>query len=83
MKINDILNGLKWNPKYKNSQFLIKYIHRGVVGGFKEINFNKIIEIRKSYFIYLNEFKQEVIIPFHRILSIVDMKNNSILWKKK
>ena len=83
MRINDLLNKLKWAPDFKNKIVRITYVHRGVANNTREITSDKINRISNSYFTYINHSGEEVVIPYHRILIIQDEKSKEILWARK
>ncbi|MHA1409074.1 MAG: DUF504 domain-containing protein [Candidatus Odinarchaeia archaeon] len=82
MQIHEILNNLKWNPKLKDKDAIIRYIHRGAVDDYKEIKLSEVESIHKSYFTYVNKSGEVVVIPMHRILKIIDSESRKIIWEK-
>ena len=72
------LNKLKWTGKLDRCEIVI--LHRGAPDNKRIITGDRITEVRKTYFSYDNG-KEEVTIPFHRVLEItVDERN---VWKRK
>ncbi|NHI92726.1 MAG: DUF504 domain-containing protein [Candidatus Lokiarchaeota archaeon] len=82
--IRAILNELKWNKKYDERDFTLKYIHRGSPRGYKKINISEIKDILGAFFtLNEKEFNDQLInIPFHRILEIKNEKINKIIYEK-
>ncbi|MHA1754328.1 MAG: DUF504 domain-containing protein [Candidatus Odinarchaeia archaeon] len=83
MDIRAVLNNIKWNPSLKRKEYIIRFIHRGGVKNVKEVRFERIKQITKSYFTYLNNIGEEIIIPYHRILDIIDVSNNRKVWSRR
>ncbi|MHA1230031.1 MAG: DUF504 domain-containing protein [Candidatus Helarchaeota archaeon] len=83
-EIREILNKIKWTKPTEYKDYLIIFTHRGYPNDKKEIKFDKIVGVKSSYFLYKeNESSEITHIPFHRILEIIDLKNDKILWKKR
>ena len=82
--LRDILNELKWNKKFDEKEFSIKYIHRGSPRDYKIINVSEIKDVLGAFFTRIeHEFEDELVnIPFHRILEIRNDKTNEILYEK-
>ena len=82
--IREILNELKWNKKFNEDDFSLKYIHRGSPRDYKKIKVTEIKDILGAFFTRIeNEFHNELVnIPFHRILEIRNDKTNEILYEK-
>ena len=82
--IRNILNDLKWNDKYNEHYFSLKYIHRGAPRNYKKIKVSEILEVLSAFFtIKGKEFDNEIVnIPFHRIIEIRNDKTNQILYEK-
>ena len=83
MQIHELLNNIKWNPKMENTKYIIRYIHRGEKREYKEVNSEIIKSVHRSYFTYINENGEETLIPYHRILRIINMENNEVIYRKK
>src|SRR4030042_3230612 len=84
MKTRAVLNRIKWDAKLKKQKgdFNITFIHRGVPNDEKTINYEQIIQVLASWFIYKDETGEEIQIPFHRILNIKNTKRNTYLYLK-
>jgi uncharacterized protein (UPF0248 family) len=79
--VRNILNRLRWDEKENPEDYIITYRHRGAPGDAKQINASKIRTLGKSYFIIQEDSTgEESLIPFHRILEIRNMRDDSILW---
>ncbi len=76
-KIREVLNKIKWTEKDPNN-FSILYVDRGSPDDRKEISFERIKEIRGSYFLLDND----VVIPFHRIILIKNKETKEIYWRR-
>ena len=83
-QIRETLNEIRWTKQGHYEEYKIIFRHRGAPNDEKEVNFSKMIDITASFFVYKeSEHDFETYIPFHRILKIINIKNNEILWIKK
>ena len=79
--LKNILNRLRWDEKENPDDYVITYRHRGAPGDAKQVNASEIRTLGKSYFTIQEESaSEESLIPFHRILEIRNMRDDSILW---
>ncbi|MGD0689032.1 MAG: RNA repair domain-containing protein [Candidatus Bathyarchaeia archaeon] len=79
--LRNILNRLRWDEKENPEDYVITYRHRGAPGDTKQVNASNIRTLGKSYFtIQEDSAGEESLIPFHRILEIRNMRDDSILW---
>jgi len=62
----EILNNIKWNPKFDIKDIEIWYIHRGAPNDTKIISGNEIVDLDKSFMHTTSAF-----IPYHRIFKII------------
>ncbi len=83
MRLRDLLNKLRWDPKFKNKILKITYIHRGAPNDTQQITTDKINRICSSYFTYTNSASEEVVIPYHRIITVIDEATGEVLWVKR
>jgi uncharacterized protein (UPF0248 family) len=72
----DILNKIKWTSGLEKCEIVI--LHRGAPDNRKIISGNKIIDIKRDRFWYIN--REETVIPMHRILEI--KLEGTVVWKK-
>jgi uncharacterized protein (UPF0248 family) len=85
LNIRDFLNQLFWDKNYSEriEDFEIIYIHRGAPGDVLRFNCKNLIHVFPGSFEYYEkEIDEPKIIPFHRITEIIDVKNNTTLFKK-
>ncbi|MBD3229074.1 MAG: DUF504 domain-containing protein [Candidatus Lokiarchaeota archaeon] len=81
--IRELLNKIKWTEKGNYDKYKIQYVHRGAPNDQKSVKFDKIIDITPSFFAYKEEINEvPTYIPFHRIVEIIDIKKDKILWSK-
>jgi uncharacterized protein (UPF0248 family) len=79
--LRNILNRLRWDEKKNPEDYVITYRHRGAPGDAKQITASRIQTLGKSYFtIQEDPAGEESSIPFHRILEIRNMRDDSIIW---
>ena len=83
--VRNILNRLRWDSKESADNYVITYRHRGAPGDVKRLKASRISRLGKSYFTVSEESAHdtEVTIPFHRILEIRNVKDNSVLWRSR
>jgi uncharacterized protein (UPF0248 family) len=81
LTIREILNRILWDQRKKKADYVLTFIHRGAHMNRKVIPFNLIREVKASWFSYGRE-DEEVIIPFHRILEVKNVKNGKLIWEK-
>ena len=65
----EILNNIKWNPKYNFEDIEIWYIHRGAPNDTKIISGNDIVDLDKLFM-----HTTSASIPYHRIFKIIYKK---------
>jgi uncharacterized protein (UPF0248 family) len=80
--LKNILNKLRWDSRENPENYLITYRHRGAPDDMKKILASQIIKLGKSYFV-LSEDSDETTIPFHRILQIRNLKDETVVWRKR
>ena len=79
--LRNILNRLRWDEKENPEDYLITYRHRGAPSDAKQIKASMIRTLGKSYFtIQEDPVGEESLIPFHRILEIRNVRDDSIIW---
>ena len=81
LTIRGILNRIFWDQRENRGDYVVTFIHRGAYMNRKVIPCSLIKEVKASWFSYESE-GEEVIIPFHRILEIKNVKNGKLVWKK-
>lgn len=81
MIIRDILNKIFWDPKKNRFDYEIVFIHRGACNDKKRLSCGVIKEVKSSWFTYDGE-NEEVVIPFHRIIEILNIKTGKTVWEK-
>jgi len=79
--LRNILNKILWNEKENQTDYLVTYVHRGAPGDSKQVPFTHIKKIGKSWFSPLEN--EEVLIPFHRIVTVQNVRTGEILWRKR
>ena len=72
----EILGRLKWKGGLDKHTIVIR--HRGVSGDEKRIPGSRVVEVKKSYFVYNG--LRETVIPMHRVLRIE--YNDKNIWKR-
>lgn len=70
------MNRIKWSGRREDYRVII--IHRGLPNDQKEIDFTDIEEIGPRSF----TLKDGTIIPFHRVLKIVNVRTGEVAWEK-
>jgi len=80
--LRNILNKILWDNKANSKDYLVTYVHRGAPSDSKKIPFTSIRKIGKSWFSLL-EVDDEIQIPFHRIITVQNIRTGEILWQKR
>jgi len=79
--LRNLLSKLRWKSREDPDRYVIAYRHRGATNDIKEVKASTIQKLGKSYFTLYSENGEEVTIPFHRILEIIDNENDSVIWR--
>jgi len=82
MRAREMLNKIKWHPDIDPSGYSIVYLHRGAPDNERKILFKDIMEMCTSDFMTLDKDGNEMYIPYHRVLRILDDGNIEI-WEKR
>lgn len=83
MNPRDALNKILWDRRLKVADYEITFIHRGAERDEKTIPCSSVVKVGRSWFLYRgNKSRFETFIPFHRILTIRNVRNGNILWLK-
>ena len=78
MVLRDLLNKILWDSKENRFNYEITFIHRGAYLDEKRLSCGSIKEVRSSWFTYDSE-NEEVLIPFHRIIRILNINTKEII----
>ena len=82
MTVRSVLNKIFWDPKERRDEYVVTFIHRGAPLDRKSLSCQLIKEIKSSWLTYESETEGEVVIPFHRILEIKNIKTGETVWMK-
>ncbi len=77
--IRDFLNKIKWDKREEPNNYKIHYVSRGAPGDVEEITGGEIVKVYSRGF----ETREGKYIPFHRIIKIINEKNNKIIFISK
>lgn len=83
IKVRDFLNKILWDKRERPEDYEITFIHRGVHMNRRTIPCKSITGVERSWFIYRNEEGEDVVIPFHRVTEIRNVKNNEVGYKSR
>ena len=83
MQIREYLNMIRWDSAITEEEFEVSFLHRDNGSKKITISFPQITAISASWFHYMNQYKTETLIPFHRILEIRNTRTDEILWRRK
>ena len=79
--LKNILNKLRWDEREQPDNYTITYRHRGAPDDVIKISASRIRRLGKSYFTIESDGEgEETLIPFHRILEIRKLSDDSIIW---
>lgn len=70
---------LKWHPKKSLEGVEVTYLHRGAPGDRVTVQAKDIVRLEKSFFVIMR--REEVMIPYHRILEL--RRDGNVIWKKR
>ena len=82
-KVRNLLNKILWDKRERPEDYEITFIHRGAYMNRKTIPCKSITGVERSWFTYRSEAGEDILIPFHRVTDIRNMKNNEIAYKSK
>ncbi len=77
MRPREVLNRLKWHPDLNFEEYEVVYLHRGAPNNERKVSCRDIVELEHSDFV----LAEDVHIPYHRVLRILDGDGN-VVWKK-
>lgn len=83
MTIRDFLNRIFWDPRENRANYEVIFIHRGAYMDRKSLPCVAIKEVKSSWFTYETPEEGEVVIPFHRIIEIRNLKTGEAAWKRQ
>jgi uncharacterized protein (UPF0248 family) len=78
--LRNVFKKMTWNTRERAGNYLIYFIHRGALDNTREINSSVVTKIGPSWFTYNTSELEETLIPFHRIIRIVDAKTGQTIW---
>jgi len=82
MTLREFLNRIFWDPRENRADYEVVFIHRGAYMDRKSLPCSLIKEVKSSWFTYESEEEGEVVIPFHRIIEIRNVKTGQIVWRR-
>jgi uncharacterized protein (UPF0248 family) len=82
-KVRDFLNKILWDKRERPEDYEITFIYRGAHMNRRTIPCKSITGVKRSWFIYRNEVGEDVVIPFHRVTEIRNVKNNEVAYKSR
>jgi len=75
--LRNIFNKIFWDEREDPRDYEITYAHRGAEGDKRTISAKDVKDVRASWIILRSEGR---LIPFHRILTIKNIRNGKVLW---
>ena len=82
--LKNVLNKLRWDQRERAVDYLITYRHRGAPDDIRQIRASSIRKLGKSFFTLADELdSEETVIPFHRIIEIRNLPEDTIIWKSR
>ncbi len=82
-KVRDILNKILWDKREKPEDYEVTFIHRGSYMNRKTIPYTLITRVERSWFTYRGEGGEDVVIPFHRVIEIKNLKSDEVAYKSR
>lgn len=77
------MNRLVWDRRENPADYRIMFVHRGAPDDRRSIDASEIIQVGGSSFTYMNADKGETVIPFHRVILIINGESGTVLWKSR
>jgi len=78
-----ILNRLVWDRRENPADYEITFVHRGAPDDRRSINASEITQVGSSSFTYSSGDEGETVIPFHRVISLINRESGSVLWRSR
>ncbi len=78
--LRNIFKKITWDARERAGNYVIYFIHRGVPGDMREINASLITKVGPSWFTYATAESEETLIPFHRVIRIVNVQTGQAIW---
>jgi len=75
--LKNVLNKIFWDEREDPADYEITYVHRGAEGDKRTISATDVKDVGASWFSLRRE---DVVIPFHRILEIRNVRSNRTVW---
>jgi len=82
-KVSDLLNKILWDKRERPEYYEITFIHRGARMNRKTIPCKSVTGVERSWFMYKSEVGEDVLIPFHRVMEIRNVKNKEVVFKSR
>jgi uncharacterized protein (UPF0248 family) len=82
LTLRDLLNALFWDSRQRREECEIVFRHRGAPLNRRVVACTLVTKIQPSWFTYVDERGREIVIPFHRILEIRNVKTGEVIWRK-
>lgn len=78
-----ILNKVVWDRRENPADYEITFVHRGAPDDRRAIDASEIIQVGGSSFTYSSVDEGETVIPFHRVVLVINMQSGSVLWRSR
>ena len=78
--LRDVFNRITWDTRERAGNYLVYFIHRGAPEDTREINASVITKVGLSWFMYVAPESEETLIPFHRVMRIVNVQTSQVIW---
>jgi len=80
--LSELLNRILKKPSLRCEDFVIYYIDRGTEEGFSTINCSLLVKVTRDYFHFRSPEGILKAVPLHRIIKVVDIKRNIVVYEK-
>jgi uncharacterized protein (UPF0248 family) len=81
--LRNVFKKITWDARERAGNYVIYFIHRGVPGNTREINVSLITKVGPSWFTYARAESEETLIPFHRVIRIVNVQTGQVMWMSR
>jgi uncharacterized protein (UPF0248 family) len=81
LTLRDALNRILWDRRLSPEEYEVTFVHRGAPSDLRTVRFVSITSVGPSWFLYRDG--DEVLIPYHRVVSVTNTRTGEVLWGKR
>ncbi len=76
------LNKIFWDSREDPRNYVLTFVHRGDLMNRRTIPLERIKHLEPSGFVYEGH-EEETFIPYHRIIEIIDKRDDRVVWHSR